>query len=99
MRKVIYKSNAIKAVILILAVIAIISVFPLRVWNTTITSTGGGTIAGESGEVNDSTDVVQRFVAQYDRIGSIDVYVTSLDAGRYMTANLYNQNMELIFYT
>ena len=99
MRKVIYKSNAIKAVILILAVIAIISVFPLRVWNTTITSTGGGTIAGESGEVNDSTDVVPRFVAQYDRIGSIDVYVTSLDAGRYMTANLYNQNMELIFYT
>ena len=99
MRKVIYKSNAIKAVIFILAVIAIISVFPLRVWNTTITSTGGGTIAGESDEVNDSIDVVQRFVAQYDRIGSIDVYVTSLDAGRYMTANLYNQNMELIFYT
>ncbi|MCR4902209.1 MAG: hypothetical protein K6A23_05070 [Butyrivibrio sp.] len=98
MSKVIYKSQEIKAVTLIVALIAIITIFPMRLWNVTKTSQAvDTTIVSESGIVNDTTDVVQKFVAEYDRIDSIDVYVTDLITARYMRLDLYDENMTLIY--
>lgn len=98
MRRAIYKSQAIRIVTIILALIAIITVFPLRLWNLTKTSHAeDATIASESGIVNDTTDVVQKFVAEYDRINSIDVYVTDLITARYMRVDLYDPNMVLMY--
>ena len=93
-RKVVYRSVAIRAVILILAAIAILSVFPFRIWERTITESGGGDIVQTSDRVNDFYDVVQRFIAQYDRLESIDIYVDDVELGNYMSMVIYNENME-----
>jgi len=98
MRKAIYKSQAIRIVTIILALIAIITIYPMRLWNVIKTSHAEDVvIASESGIVNDTTDVVQRFVAEYDRIDSIDVYVTDLITARYMRVDLYDPNMSLMY--
>ena len=99
MRKIVYKSRAVQTIIAILALAAIITVWPLRLWQTDFTSSGGGTMTGETAAVDSSHDVVQVFMAQYGRIASVDVYVTELTAGRYMEFSLYDQNMQLIYDT
>lgn len=99
MRKITYKSRAIEAVILILGLILILTVWPMRIWQTTDTSSGGGVMTGKTGQIDSTHDVVQKFTAQYDRIGSIDVYVTELTAGRYMVMTLYDQNMQPVYNT
>ena len=99
MRKITYKSRAIEAVILILGLILILTVWPMRIWQTTATSSGGGVMTGETAQIDSTHDVVQKFMAQYNRIGSIDIYVTELTAGRYMEMTLYDQNMQPVYNT
>jgi hypothetical protein len=96
-RKVIYRSVAIRAVILIFAALFILSVFPFRIWQRTITENGGGEIIQTSERVNDYHDVVQKFIAQYDRLESIDIYVEEIELGNYMSMVFYNENMEEIY--
>ncbi|WP_026526771.1 O-antigen ligase family protein [Butyrivibrio sp. VCD2006] len=96
-RKVVYRSTAIRAVILIFALLAILSIFPFRIWQTTVTEKGGGEIVQTSDRVNDFYDVVQRFIAQYDRLESIDIYVDSVELGNYMSMVFYNENMEVMY--
>ncbi|WP_029323177.1 O-antigen ligase family protein [Butyrivibrio sp. AE3004] len=96
-RKVVYKGTAIRAVIIIFAVIAILSVFPFRIWQRTITEKGGGEIVQISDRVNDYHDIVQKFIAQYDRLESIDIYVDNIELGNYMSMVFYNENMEEVY--
>ena len=93
MRKVISKSRAIKIVTLIFALIGILAIFPVRVFTQTLETSGGGTIVGESEGINfEHNRIYQSFIAQYDRLSSIDVYVTNVDKGRYMTTYLCDEN-------
>ncbi len=99
MRKITFKCRAIQAVIIILSLIAIISIWPLRLWQTNYQEASGGTICAQSGDVNDSTDVIQIFKAQYDRIDSLDLYVTKLSAGRYLQFSIFDENMTLLYHS
>ncbi len=99
MRKVVNKSSAITTVILIIALMAILAIFPARLFTTTKTITGGGTICGSSEIINSGTDVVQRFVAAYDRIDNIEVNVTEVGGGRYFQVVLFNEQMQQIYST
>ena len=96
-RKVVYRTTAIRAVILAFALLAIISIFPLRIWQRTVTEKGGGEIVQVSDRINDFHDVVQKFIAQYDRLESIDIYVDSVELGNYMSMVFYNENMEVVY--
>ncbi|WP_026657389.1 O-antigen ligase family protein [Butyrivibrio sp. AC2005] len=96
-RKVVYRSVAIRAVILIFAALFILSVFPFRIWQRTITEKGGGEIVQTSERVNDYHDVVQKFIAQYDRLESVDIYVEEIELGNYMSMVFYNENMEEVY--
>ena len=93
MRKVISKSRAIQIVTLIFALIGILAVFPVRVFTQTLETSGGGTIVAESEGINmEHNRIYQTFVAQYDRLSSVDVYVTNVDKGRYITCYLCDEN-------
>lgn len=96
-RRVVYRSVAIRAVIILFAVLLILSVFPFRIWQRTITEKGGGDIVQTSGRVNDYFDVVQKFIAQYDRLESVDIYVEEVELGNYMSMVFYNENMEEVY--
>ena len=100
MRKTISKSTAVQGVILFLAMLAIITIWPLRLYTTTLTTTGGGTIVSESKDINvEHHRVIQDFVAQYDRISSVDVYVTRMEKGRYISCTLSDEKGDQIFRT
>ena len=100
MRKVISKSRAIKIVTLIFALIGILAIFPVRVFTQTLETSGGGTIVGETEGINfENNRIYQSFIAQYDRLSSVDVYVTNVDKGRYMTTYLCDENGAILLET
>ncbi len=96
-RTVVKKSTAVKAAIVFLSVLILLSIYPFRLWNRTITEHGDAEIVSVSDRVNDYHDVVQKFIAQYDRIGSLDVYVNGLEKGQYMTLIIYNPDMSVLY--
>ncbi|MBE5858908.1 MAG: hypothetical protein E7301_02120 [Butyrivibrio sp.] len=93
-RKVIYKSTAIKAVVIVFALLMIMSLFPLRIWQRDIPFGAEFTEAEETVSVNDYHDVVQKFDAYYDRLSSIDIYVNSVEGGEYLSLVIYDENMQ-----
>lgn len=75
MRKVVYKSTAIKAVILIIAALLVLSVWPLRMW--TETKVFGTKPASEEKTpvVNYQNSIMEVFVASDTHLQSISLYV------------------------
>ncbi len=100
MRQVITKSRAIQIVTLIFALIGILIVFPVRIFTQTLETSGGGTIVGETKGINfERNRIYQTFIAQYDRLSAVDVYVTNFEKGRYMTAHLCDENGAILLTT
>ncbi len=100
MRKVISTSTAIRAVVLIFALIGILSIFPARLYTSVFTSTGGGEITSETRMVNvEHETLMQSFVTQYDRLSSVDVYLSDVEKGRYIACLLYDENGSIALQT
>ncbi len=97
MRKIINKSTAIKAVVLIFALIGILMIFPVRVFTGLWQSSGGGEVLPESSLVNFEYNLtMQEFVAQYDRLSSVDVYIDRMEKGRYISCLLYDNEGRIL---
>lgn len=92
MRKVITKCSAIRAVILVFALIAIISIFPLRIWTSILPTSSGAPVVGESDTINYENDLMQPFITRYDRLSAVRVYVTQVEKGRYISCIVYDEN-------
>lgn len=85
MRKVINKSTAIRAVLLIFALIGILSIFPARLYTRIWQAPGGGELTSDTIMVHlEHQTSMQEFVAQYERLSSIDVYISEMERGRYI---------------
>ena len=98
MRKIIAKDRAVRAAVLLIALILILLVYPVRILTTTLATSGGGTIISESDYINyEQSTLTQEFVAQYDRLSSVDIYVTKVEAGRYISIILFDENGADIF--
>ena len=87
MRKIIDRKTAYRAVLLILALIAVLSVFPLRIWTSVFETSAGGTRTEERA-VNFENEYKQKFVARYDRLSSVDIYVSKVELGSYMEVSI-----------
>ena len=61
MRKTVSRQTALNMIILILAAICILSIWPVRIWTTTTSSSAGGTIVGEHSVIFAGTDEVLEF--------------------------------------
>ncbi|WP_024867397.1 O-antigen ligase family protein [Butyrivibrio sp. FCS014] len=93
MRTTISKSTAVRAVIIAFALIGILTIWPFRLFTAVTQTSGGGTIVSESDYINfERGKIMQEFVAQYNRLSSVDVYVTEVEKGRYIGAILYDEN-------
>lgn len=100
MRKIISKSTAVRAVIIAFALLGILSIFPLRLFKSILPTSGGGTIVSESEGINfENNNLMQEFVARYDRLSSVDVYVTKVEKGRYIACVLYDENGGMVMKT
>lgn len=98
MRKVIDKKTACRAVVLLLALLAVLSIFPFRIWTKVDSFTAGGQRLDESEFVNIEYHLSQQFVTQYDRLSSIQIYVTDVEKGRYISATLMDKYYGELFY-
>lgn len=80
MYKVVKKSRAIQSFIILAALFAMFTIFPLRMWKENIPSTSNQILAGSSDSICDDY-MLQRFIAQYDHLGTINLYVVDFENG------------------
>ncbi|MBQ9590234.1 MAG: hypothetical protein IJR29_08640 [Butyrivibrio sp.] len=92
MRKIINKKTAIEVIILILAIMAILSIFPLRVWTKVQSFSTGGELVEKSEYINYEYTMAQKFVIQYDRLSSVELYIPEVENGRYITVSIMDEN-------
>ncbi|MBO4457985.1 MAG: hypothetical protein J5802_09715 [Butyrivibrio sp.] len=91
MRKIIDRKTAYRAVLLIIALVAILSVWPFRIW-TSVTETSSRGEKLEERSVNWDHLYSQKFVARYDRLSSLDIYISKMEKGRYIEISLFDEN-------
>ena len=103
MYKIIKKSRAIQSVILLLTLLAMITIYPLRIWEETIPSVSNQVLAGSSDSVGEDY-MLQRFIAQYDHLGTINLYVADFENGwnrdqrvDSFLFRMLDSNMEIMF--
>ena len=99
MRKIISKKTAIRACVLIFVLIAILTVWPFRIWTSIKGFSAGGELVGPSDYVNYEYTIVQKFVTRYDRLSSIDLYVSEMVNGRYISISVCDENSTELFKT
>ena len=97
MRRAIWFSEAVRAAILIIGFTAILTIWPLRLWQRTIPEKGGGVRMEVSDQIDDDSDLVQTFIAQYDRLGSVDVYVDEVMSGRCLWLIVFDEQTQICF--
>lgn len=81
MKKIVYKSKAIQAVILIVAAGLLLTLWPFRVWRETVTSSVAPDTGTVTGVIDHDKTLLQGIVAQYDHMDTIDVYLDENSEG------------------
>jgi len=95
MRKIIYKSSYIKALICIAAALLILSVWPFRLFKTDINVYNPAQTDGRTEVINYLNNASQIFVATNTHIQYIDVLVMDGTACPEFTVSMYDTNMKL----
>ncbi|MDE6185063.1 MAG: hypothetical protein K2G39_06525, partial [Lachnospiraceae bacterium] len=75
MKKIVYKSKAIQAVILIAAACLLVFLWPLRIWRETVTTSVSPVQGTVTEAINNEKTLLQGIVAQYDHMDTIEVYL------------------------
>ena len=76
MNKTIYQSRAIQAVIVIIAAILLLSIWPFRIFKETVTtSVGSPAEEMQAYTVNEESMVMQTIAAQYDHMNTLPLYL------------------------
>lgn len=96
MRKIIYKSKAIEVIIAAIALMVLVSLWPIRLFHETVTS-GIPPVSGEMTEaVDGERTVLQSFVAQYDHLANVRLYVREGSIGESFFVRLFNEGQVMI---
>ncbi len=96
MKKIVYKSKAIQAVILLAAAVLLVSLWPLRIWNERITESIPQNTGAMTDVVNDEYTILQSFVAQYDHMDTISLYLGDGTEGKSFFVRLLNEGQAII---
>ncbi len=75
MKKIIYKSKAIQAVIAIAAICFLVSLWPLRLWREVVATSVAPQTGTVTGAINEEKTLLQTIVAQYAHMDTIDIYL------------------------
>lgn len=96
MKKIVYKSKIIQAIILIIAACFLVSLWPLRIWQETVTSSVLPQTGTMTDAVNNDCTVLQSFVAQYDHMNTINLYLGEATEGESFFVRLLNEGQVMI---
>ncbi len=96
MKKIVYKSKAIQMIIWIAAVCILVSLWPLRIWHETITEAVLPQTGTMTHVVNDDSTILQSFVAQYDHMDTISLYLGEESEGESFFVRLLNEAQVMV---
>ncbi|MBQ7680380.1 MAG: hypothetical protein IJT34_11095 [Butyrivibrio sp.] len=97
MRKVLTRTAALRAVVLLLACLALLSVWPARIWTRDLPISAGSEAREESRRITDGHNVKQFFTAAYDHLDSVDVWVRKVNHGRYMEVRILDEGWNVLY--
>lgn len=96
MKKIVYESKAIQAVILIIAAVLLATLWPFRIWHEKVTTS----VSSETGMVTDVIDeertLLQEIVAQYDHMDTIDVYLDENCSGESFYLRILDEQWQVV---
>lgn len=96
MKKIIYKSKAIQSILLIIAACLLISLWPLRLWQETVTSSVAPVTGTVTGTINEDKTLLQGIVAQYAHMDTIDVYLDENSAGESFYLRILDEQWQMV---
>lgn len=96
MKKILYESKAIQWVIIILAIGVLLSLWPLRIWNETVTSSVELQDDSVAYAPDNDRTMLQSIVAQYDHMDTIDVYFGENCAGESFYLRILDEQWQQI---
>ena len=98
MRRVVTEKQALRCIILFLTLIAVLSVYPARVWHRFVSEEASmNETTDVSKRINDTRFIQQRFTAPYDRIDHVDVMFKGLEKGRYLQVSILDEAWDPVF--
>lgn len=96
MNRIINKRQALCGAVWIIIICIVVSLWPLRLVRETVTSRSDEQVVMESEPVSGGSAIHQMFVAQFDKLQSIDVYLTEGAIGEDFNFVLYDAAMNII---
>lgn len=96
MKKIVYKSKAVQAVILIAAVCLLASLWPLRIWHETVTTAVAPATGTMTGVIDNERTLLQGIVAQYDHMDTIDVYLDENSVGDTFFLRILDEQWQVV---
>lgn len=96
MKKIVYKSQAIQAVILIFAGCLLLSLWPLRLWHETVTTSVASQTGTVSEAINEENTLLQTITAQYDHLDSISVYLGENCTGEAFYLRILDEEWQMV---
>lgn len=96
MKKTIYKSKAIQAVVVIIAVLLLISLWPLRIWQETVTTSVSNVNGILSDVVDEEHTILQTIVAQYDHMDTINLYLGEGSTGESFYVRILDEQWQQV---
>lgn len=76
MKRIVYKSKAIQAIILAVAACLLLSLWPFRLWKEEVTAPGAVVSGVMTEAIDEERTLLQTIVAQYDHMDTIRVYLS-----------------------
>lgn len=96
MNRIINKRQAICGTVWVIVICIVVSLWPLRLVKETVTSRSDEQVVMESEPVSGGSAIHQMFVAQFDKLQSIDVYLTEGVIGEDFNFVLYDGAMNIV---
>lgn len=90
------KWQALSSVIGICAILAVLTIIPLRLWREEIPSTSNRMVEGVTDRIADGVYSSQMFVAQYDHLEGISIAVANENEGAEFTLRVFDENHKLL---
>ena len=96
MKKIVYRSKAIQGIILMVGICLLLSLWPFRFFNEIVTSSVPIKTATMSSVVDNEKMLMQCFVAQYDHMDSIRVYLSEDSVGEEFYLRLLDEKWQMV---
>ena len=96
MNRIINKRQAVCGTVWIIIICIAVSLWPLRLVRETVASRSDEQVVMESETVSGGSAIHQMFIAQFDKLQSIDVFLTSGEIGEDFNFVLYDGAMNII---